>query len=416
MEHNQPQLPSAIRLATPPERTMPSVPTVKRGVRFAEDDKDDQIPLGYIVRIKKRREEKIKLLQEEKERRAFEEERAKQDQERMRRDAERVKWEKEKKAWELEKREMEEEKRKQQYAEEVAAARQRREAARSGFYVPTPSQEKARPQFRESRSSTSDRNSAHLHPWRQASEVGLGSGTPYTASPASSNPPSLNGGSPNASGFFSRPESIGSANTTLSSTEDIRQKKNVSKRASLGADHLQHQMVAMPYYPVWGNPYAVPMVPAVPFYHNLDMPLLPPTPPFMLQQSRRSQSPNSRSNNSRSSSPRPHSSSSQQNGGSTDRLSISQHSSSSALPIHESHRRQSSDDAIKAIHRPAAPERRSGSAVDVRGRQSAQYANTAHTQRSAPQIAPPPPSRSQGQWATNTFPRDSRGRPSASQR
>ena len=126
---NTPSLPSLLRMEHGPpmpsiyssselktdSRTMPAVPTVKRGVRFAEDDQEDQIPLGYVLRIKKKHEERARFLQEEKERRAFEEERARQEEERLRREAERREWEKEKKAWEKEKKAMEEERRQRQH-------------------------------------------------------------------------------------------------------------------------------------------------------------------------------------------------------------------------------------------------------------------------------------------------------------
>lgn len=381
---------------------MSSGPVVRRGVRFAEDDKDDQVPLGYILRIKKKRAEKAQFLKEERARQAIVEmERA---AERRLHDAERMEWEREKKQWEAEKKAMEEEKRKQQYAEEVLLARQRREAARSGFYVPTPVRDTVRPQLRESKSNP-DRNSSYLHPQRQASDFIPGSGSPYSESPTSSNPPSING-SLNGSGFFSRPESTASANTTLSSMEDVRQKKPASsRRASIIPDYPQQPMVAMPYFPMWGNPYAVPAVPmvAMPYYANLDLPLLPPTPPFMMQQSRRSQSPQSRSQ-SRSSSRQP----SLPNNSSTDRLSISQRSTASAVPSRpdfaQHHRRQSSDDAVKSS-RLAAATRRTGSTTDIHDRQSIRSTHTASGSRASVQLSHPPSSRSQGQWVTSTLPR-----------
>jgi len=105
---------------------------VKRGVRFAEDGKEDQVPLAYVQRIKKQREEKAQFLREERERREWEEERERQERERMERDRERREWERERKAWEMEKKAMEEERKARLYAEEVAAARLRRENACAG--------------------------------------------------------------------------------------------------------------------------------------------------------------------------------------------------------------------------------------------------------------------------------------------
>jgi hypothetical protein len=94
----------------------------RRGVRFAESvDKEDQVPLGYILRHRKRREEKALFIQQQHERRQHEEERQKHE-------AERQQWEQEKRQWQKEKRALEEAKRQKQYAEEITAARVRRES------------------------------------------------------------------------------------------------------------------------------------------------------------------------------------------------------------------------------------------------------------------------------------------------
>src|SRR6202022_3150997 len=87
IEHSPSPLPLLASDPLPESHSMPAIANAKRGVRFAEDDKEDQIPLGYVLRIRKRREEKAKFLQEEKERRAFEQERARQDEERAQREA-----------------------------------------------------------------------------------------------------------------------------------------------------------------------------------------------------------------------------------------------------------------------------------------------------------------------------------------
>ena len=413
---NAPSLPSPLRMEHGPpsihfpsadSRTMPAVPTVKRGVRFAEDDKEDQIPLGYILRIKKKREEKAKFIQEEKERRAFEEERARQEEERLRREIERQEWEKEKKTWEREKRTMEEERRQRQYAEEVAAARIRRDAARSGFYVGPSSQDTSLPHSREVKSSTRSMLDVPRVPRRQSSEPAATTGTlgsPYNASPASSNPPSANGGSPAASGYFSsRPPSINSANTTLSSAEDLQpHRKNTSKRSSLGSDQPFKQegdRTSQLFYPVWSPGYLIPPIAHMPAYPK-NMPLLPPTPPFMMEQNHRSPSSNSRSHN-RSSSPHRLSTGSANN--STERLPSSQRSAtSSQRPERQHHRRNSSDDILKDSQRPPLSDRRPISAADIHHRSS--------TQRSHQSSHPPVASRSHSLWATSTPPHDSHDR------
>ncbi|KAF7332083.1 hypothetical protein MKEN_00088800 [Mycena kentingensis (nom. inval.)] len=130
---------SALKPSVPPpvsptesNASAPAVPHTTSRVRFAEDDKEDVIPLGYVLRLKKRREEKARFLREEQERRAFEEERTRQEDERRRRELERRQWEEEKRAWEREKRAIEEGRKKRLYAEEVAATRARREYQRAG--------------------------------------------------------------------------------------------------------------------------------------------------------------------------------------------------------------------------------------------------------------------------------------------
>jgi hypothetical protein len=307
---------------------------------------------------------------------------------------------------------MEEERRQRQYAEEVAAARIRREASRSGFYIPPPSEE-TRSQPREAKPSRSTLDIPRI-PRRQASEPAVatgGSGSPYSASPVSSNPPSANGGSPSASGFFSsRPPSINSANTTLSSAEDLQQhRKNVNKRSSSSSEHPSRQMgdrTSQPYYPAWSTGYLMPPVPYMPSYH-MNMPLLPPTPPFMMGQNRRSHSPNSHSN-SHSSSPRQKPSGLPSNS-STERLSSSQRShTSSTRPELQHHRRGSSDDALSDVQRPSLADRRSGSAAEIHSRRS----NAQRSQQSHPPVA----SRSQSMWATLPSPHDSRGRDPSNRR
>jgi len=398
---------------------MPAAPNVKRGVRFAEDDKEDQIPLGYVLRIRKRREEKAKFLREEKERRAFEQERNKQDEERTQREAERREWEQEKLAWEKEKRAQEEERKQRQFAEEIAAARLRRDAARSGYYAPPVplGMETTRPQLRESKSSR--RFGQDLPPIstrRQASDLvvlATGSGSPYSASPVSSGPPS-NGDSPATSALFSRPSSIHSANTTLSSAEDMLQnRKMATPRSSLGADS-QRQAAdrhSQSYYPAWSNPYPVPPLPSMPFY-NMDMPLLPPTPPFMMHQNRRSQSPGSGSNRPSSTRHKPNTLSNSNSNNSSERVSTSSQRSGSL----KHHRRGSSDDALKSVQKPSGLDRRSGSAADIQDRRSSAYATVPYAQHNQQQLQPSPMSRSPSAWATASLPRNARDRPSMSRR
>jgi len=423
---NAPSLPSPLRIEQypsplpppvpvdnnlqPEPRSMPAVPNVKRGVRFVEDDKEDQIPLGYVLRIRKKREEKAKFLQEQKERRAFELERLVQEEERAQREAERREWERERLAWEKEKRAKEEERKQRQYAGEVAAARLRRDAARSGLYAP-PSVDAARPQLRESKSSRLGQDLPQISTRRQGSDpvvLATGSGSPYSASPVSSNPPS-NGGSPTTSVLFSRPSSIYSANTTLSSAEDMLQhRKMMNRRSSSGADSvLQQAPDRNSYYPAWPNVYGVPPLPSMPMY-NMDMPLLPPAPPFMMHQNRRSNSPVS-SSMSRSSSSRQKSNILSHNN-SSDKISSSQRGSI------RHHRRGSSNDVLKGVEKPPVVDRRSGSTADIHDPGVSAYATIPHANRSQQQLRPPPLSRSPSAWATSSLPRNARDRLPASRR
>lgn len=125
---------------------LPSIPapTVKRGVRFA-DDVPDRVPVGYAQGMKKRREEKAKFLREEQaqralvmERRKIEEQRRLLEYEKRQREKDRLDFEREKQAWEREKREREnadrekQERREKALRDEVTAARLRREAQRAG--------------------------------------------------------------------------------------------------------------------------------------------------------------------------------------------------------------------------------------------------------------------------------------------
>jgi len=110
--NNKNLLPGA--LAT--TRTPVTAP-VKRVVRFVEEDTEDKAPL-YLVRQKKKREEKAKFLRTEQRKRLME-----QEQERCRLETEALAQEQRRLAKEKEKKTMEQ----RQYAELVASTRFRRE-------------------------------------------------------------------------------------------------------------------------------------------------------------------------------------------------------------------------------------------------------------------------------------------------
>lgn len=331
-------------------------PPVRRGVRFAEDEKEDVIPLGYVLRMRRKREEKARFLQAEHERRALEEQRARLEEQRRLQEAERVEWEKERMAWEGERKAMEE-KKQRMYAEEVANTRLRREAARAGGIPssnngvinrlmgpgggPFPSSvsstairesdrnrlQQAYPRNSSQRGTVYDpslhRGSAPVPiPQRSASErnlptISLTAHSPQSSSPGSSRTPSVGDGHStpsliaSGSGSGTRPPSMYSAHE-LSSSEDVQQQRmaaaaaaaaanmtNRSKRNSLAASNssLRLHPERASSYPGWDGSNqslsyipAVPMMPTMmPAYVMMDMPLLPPTAPFMLHQYPRQQ-------------------------------------------------------------------------------------------------------------------------------
>jgi hypothetical protein len=273
-------------------QVLPAATSTKRGVRFAEDDKDDQIPLGYVLRMKKRREEKVKFLQEEKERRAFEEERLKVERERRKHEAERREWEKEKKAWEREKRAMEEERRQKLYAEEVAAARRRRESQRGGTLGTSTSSSSLSGELDPQRTRHSKKYSRPTYDSsrsRTSSDLAIQYSGSEPPSPntewSPSRAPSNSGSSHLRSRNNSRPPSIHSN----FSTEDVEAGgEGRGKRSSIGSVSSSRRKPDRASSWSSGHVPPVPMVPTMPMF-PVDTLLLPPAPPFMMQQySRRS--------------------------------------------------------------------------------------------------------------------------------
>jgi hypothetical protein len=273
-----------------PKRKIASVSasTVKRVVRFAEDDSDDEIPL-HIVRMKKKREGKAKFLRREQLKRAREEadEKRRLEEEALERDRLRL-------AKEREKRERE----RRLFAEELAATRMRREFQRAGglssqsnssssLFVPSPSstsiKDSERNRLRDS-GSYSSKSTYGAHPRGEASDPGFitistsRNHNMYDSSSGSSqpghSPASLSGHRPQ-----SRPPSTYSAHTQSSSDE--ARHSGGSRRNSVAAVAPGSSSRA---YQTWSGSsqslHRVPPVPQVPDYVN-DMPLLPPAAPFM---------------------------------------------------------------------------------------------------------------------------------------
>ncbi|KAI0349411.1 hypothetical protein OH77DRAFT_1231406 [Trametes cingulata] len=324
--------PASTATAVDSPKPLPSVPSppasappaplksaLKQGVRFVEgekEDRDDSVPLGYVQRIKQKREEKARFLQVERERRKLEEERRKHEEEKRR-------WEEERAAWEREKRAMEEERKKRMYADEIAAARSRRESQRFGALGAATGEslatgqwdrtERARPEREASSTSTHTRPmydpaSHPPAPVRQGSgssthlpRSGNGSGS---GSPSGSRPGSVYGAG-NVPGSSRPPSMYSGLPTPSSSQQDVRLRERKtsgsgSRRGSMvsesgGGPHrraepvplppMPQQMWAMgmPMQPMQGMP-AMGMAVPMPMYAGMDMPLLPPSPPFMMQQ------------------------------------------------------------------------------------------------------------------------------------
>jgi hypothetical protein len=250
-------------VVTPP----PPKSTVKRIVRFVEDDQDDGVPL-HIVRIKKKREQKAKFLQLEQLKRAKEEGEVQklQEQEALERERKRL-------AKEKEKREMD----KALYT----AARIRQEGHRAGI-IPSNTTNSSDPLVSSPSLGISERNK----PLKDSRKFSSFDSTPTLSIPRRDNSDSSPGGSqspstshsPVSPGHFSRPPSMYSAS---SSSEEVWQQRG-SRRNSVmlaavasvsGGPSSYHRPPLVPSsYPSWsGSSSPLPDL----------MPLLPPAAPFM---------------------------------------------------------------------------------------------------------------------------------------
>ncbi|KAF8663433.1 hypothetical protein AX16_001003 [Volvariella volvacea WC 439] len=301
----------------PTESTKPAAATtnppnsMKRGVRFAEDDKEDVIPLGYVLRMKQRREAKAKFLKQEQEKRELVERlRGEHEQKRQEQLQVAQKQDLERKELLEDRKRREEERRQRQYTEEVVAARLRREAQRAGGVPalinanshnpnppPIPSSASTSSLWESERNRPRDSRRPAYETRKEGSEMSIpsiyipNSASPYDSSPGSSQRSSMVDHSPvtpasvrGVSLGYSRPTSIYSS-YTQSSSEDVRHRDR-SKRNSFAS--VTARTDYMTPHSIWtgSNPSMVP----VPQY-MMDMPLLPPTAPFMLHQYPRQRSP-----------------------------------------------------------------------------------------------------------------------------
>ncbi|PFH52801.1 hypothetical protein AMATHDRAFT_46012 [Amanita thiersii Skay4041] len=292
--------------------------SAKRGVRFVDDD-DDALPL-YIVRMKRKREEKAKFLRNEQRRREVEARKALQQETQMRLKRETEQMEREREL--QEKKSKEEERRRQLYLDQVAATRVRRETQRAGgsnrskdpllsTSLSTSLYDLEHPTLpREARYRSSTIHEPPSNPRRDASDA---SATPHDSSSGSSRPPSISGqfaikgdskSSPN------RPASMYSTHT-LSSSEDINKARIRRDPTMTPGLHTRPTTDRSSSFPMWTSNFLVPPVPPISPYvipmdpsFAMDMPLLPPAAPFMMQQYSRRSSRQSSTGHSNSSSSR----------------------------------------------------------------------------------------------------------------
>ncbi|KAH7887668.1 hypothetical protein F5I97DRAFT_1805631 [Phlebopus sp. FC_14] len=383
-----PPLPTQSETAPLEPTTVIDEPVPKRGVHFADDGKDDQIPLGYVLRIRKNKEKKARFLRQERERRVMGIERMMREEERRRQEVERQEMAKLQRARELERKRAEEEQQRRAYAEELHASRVRRDAARTG--------QQRSPSASHTRGSECDRSASRdsiyasprkINPSQRFAPELILPPSPYNGSPVSSLP-----ATPGSQHSFSRPPSVYSVHTA--SSEDVRGRdgRKISKRSSTIADPTKQMFLQAPYNshasltpytpPPWPGlppvppispillghaPPVVPLVNAMPFY-GMDMPLLPPSPPFMNTYGR------PRSYNSSQVLPLPgtHSSEAVADG------SRSSHSHSNGTHVH--HRRPSAEAARVSTSTPTVS--RSDSQDHLRTTPSSGRARLAHQQSS----------------------------------
>jgi hypothetical protein len=379
-------LQSSLSSANPSSASLANVTTrakrVRSSVRFDVDekqDKDEHVPLGQIIRIKRGREERAKFLQLEKGRRALEEERQKHE-------AEKRKWEQERRAWEAERKAVEEEKKKRLYQQEVIAARKRRES--QAFKVGSPLTDSPEIEPQITRRQTSYSRPVYDSLRQQSSDV---------SSLELSHPPSRDD-SFNSLRGISKPLSLHSVPPSRNSSSTASSNEDPSKPTARPTSMLpgitpQFPMMMQPFGYPWGMPVMpqmpMQMVPQVPYYYPVDnMPLLPPTAPFMMQQTgdRR---------NSRPSSPNRSSTSLRESASkSMDRLPLNQGTSHSRRPT--GHQRSSSGGSSNQL----VPGQRSNQG-SINSRRSSGIVNDPNQLRNSTRSRPPIPqsySQRPGSW------------------
>ena len=283
---------------------------VRKGVHFAEDE-DDALPL-HIVRLKRKREEKSRFLLSEQRRRELETQQALQASEEERRRKELERMDKEKVL--QERRAKEDERMQRVYLEQVAATRRRRELNRAGLSSSTTGNSFA------SSSPGSLRDVDHTSKSRESRH---GSGSLYDipdsrrASSSPGSPPHSSSGSSRAPSDTGQPEKMNTFRPSSTHSDNGLSGIRSRRDSAVSQSNLRPPTVRNPTYPMWPNNFLappLPSVPSVPVMHpymfpmdpsfSMDMPLLPPVPPFMMQQYSRRSSRQSSPGHSNSSSSR----------------------------------------------------------------------------------------------------------------
>ncbi|KAI5124914.1 hypothetical protein M0805_007342 [Coniferiporia weirii] len=297
--------------------SMVNVATMQRGVRFADTvkDADDEIPLGYAIQVKRNREEKDRFLQIEREKRTRQLAEMQKRAEEERKLAQEKRWVEERRRIEEEKR-VREENRKTVYAEEIAAARQRRETSRAGIdsftSIREAHQREQGPSYtRPAYDTTSGHATASQR--RVPDYAGVVGPTDFFSlndSSKASRPSSVvestedgRKGLADNSAYGLRPHLSSEEFRSPSSRQSVivdSMKQHYSRPSSVVSSSARPSSLprvqSVPVY-VPTMPYPmIPVAPPVPAMPVWSMPLFPPNAPFMMQQYPRSSSPGSNSN------------------------------------------------------------------------------------------------------------------------
>lgn len=296
---------------------MPPSGPVKRIVRFAQENDDDEssddsVPLHFI-RQKNQRQEKAKFLQRERLRRREEdEERKRQQKEAAEREKQRVLLEAERAQAEKERKERAQ----TAYAAEVVRTRIRREMHRAGgvpalvmrerennFGVSSSASERNKPPLATTSSAASLRGVAspsanppsdslsHAHQLQAASDSSPSSSRPSSMLAPSPGPPYQSHSRP-PSTYSSSSESGGKRNSFMAMPSSVMGTPPMAMTVPMNMSAYPVPSPMIMTYPPFAtsNPNLSYMTPVVPFFpdymaSDFDMPLLPPAAPFMKQPS-----------------------------------------------------------------------------------------------------------------------------------